>query len=242
MLRVLLISEHKLLRQGLSRLLRDDNSPESVTETESGEEALEQLRVMRPDVILLHVAHPVGTRIRVLHLLREKAPAIPVVVLLDLIDDEVMLTAMQAGASGCLDKTVDAGYLVQSLHDAASGEMALSERLARRLARIVSESGKDGARQPFPDALTRREIEVLAFLCHGLTNHEIARSLFISDSTVRAHLRTVTQKLGVHNRAHAVARALELGMVPTPSPPSSQGAAQYGRQGLASPIHSSIHN
>jgi DNA-binding NarL/FixJ family response regulator len=150
---------------------------------------------------------------RDLHLLREKAADVPVVLLLDAVEDEVMVVAMQAGAAGCLDRASSASHLFQALQDAAAGEIALSENFARRLARIFAAGGRDGTRQPYPEALTRRELQVLALLAHGLTNREIARSIFVSESTVRAHLRTVTQKLGVHNRVHAVARALELGMV-----------------------------
>ncbi len=225
MTRVLLVSEHGLLRQGLSRILRDADSLAIAGEAETGEGALEEIGTTHPDVVLLHVGHPVGNRIRVLHLLREKAPDVPVVLLFDAVEDDVMMVAMQAGAAGCLDKGVDAAQLFQSLRDAAGGEIALSERFARRLARIVAGSSKDGTRQPYPDALTRRELQVLALLSHGLTNREIARSLFVSESTVRAHLRTVTQKLGVHNRVHAVARALELGMVP-PLETTEDAAAQ----------------
>ena len=214
MLTVLLVSEHRLLREGLARLLRESDSVGTVSEAGSAEEALEQVRLSQPEVALLHVSHPVGSRVRLLHALRDKAPDVPVVVLLDAVDDEVMLVAMQAGAGGCLDKDVDADRLVASLHDAASGEIALSDRFARQIARMFARNGREATRQPYPEALTRRELEVLELLSHGLTNREIARSLFVSESTVRAHLRTVTQKLGVHNRVHAVARAMELGMVP----------------------------
>ena len=231
MTRVLLVSEHELLRQGLSRLLGDAESIVVAGEAKTAEHALEDIQETNPHVILLHVGHPVGNRIRDMHLLREKASDIPVVLLLDAVEDELMLVAMQAGAAGCLDKTVSAGHLAQALYDAASGEIALSERFARRLARIFAGSTRDGTRQPYPDALTRRELEVLGLLAHGLTNREIARSLFVSESTVRAHLRTVTQKLGVHNRVHAVARALEMGMVPPLTPSEdSMPSLQAGRK------------
>ena len=224
---VLLISEHGLLRQGLSRLLREADALGTVHEVETAEEALERIQLSQPTVILLHVSHPVGKRMRVLHLLREKAPDTPVLLLLDVVSDDVVVGAMQAGASGCLDKSVDAQHLILALQDAANGEIALSDLLARRLARIVGGNGQQGARQPYPDPLTPREAHVLALLAQGLSNREIAQKLFVSESTVRAHLRTVTQKLGVHNRVHAVARALDLGIVSTSD--SVEGVTPIGR-------------
>jgi NarL family two-component system response regulator YdfI len=223
---VLLISEHGLLRQGLSRLLRETDSFRTVHEVETGEEALERIRLAQPAVILLHVSHPVGKRMRVLHLLREKASDIPVLLLLDVVNDDVVVGAMQAGAAGCLDKNMDARHLILALQDAVNGEIALSDLLARRLARIIGGNSHQGKRQPYQDSLTQREMQVLALLAQGLSNREIARSLFVSESTVRAHLRTVTQKLGVHNRVHAVARALELGMVSISDP--AEGVTSIG--------------
>jgi len=212
---LLLVSEHGLLRQGLCRLLREAAPLKTVSEAATVDEALEHVRLTCPDVVLLHVSHPVGDSVRALHLIRETAPETPVVVLLDALDDEVMVVVMQAGAAGCLDKGVDANYLLRSLEDAANGEIALSERFARRFARMFAMSSREGFRQPYADSLTQRELQVLALLSQGLTNREIARSLYVSESTVRAHLRTVTQKLGVHNRVHAVARAVEMGIIPT---------------------------
>lgn len=218
MAQVLIVSESKLLSAGLSKLLREANPPRTVSEAASGEEALEKIRLQRPQVILLHVGHPVGNGMRTLHLLREKAPDIPVLLLLDAVDDEVVMLAMHAGAAGCLDKGVSAESLLQALSDAAVGEITLSERLASRIARIIAASGGDRHQQVYPDHLTRREVEILSFLACGLTNKEIARGLFISESTVRAHLRAITQKLRAHNRVHAVARAVEMGVIPAAEP------------------------
>src|SRR3972149_3900992 len=100
MLKGFLGREARLPREGLARLLRESDSVGTVSEAGSAEEALEQVRLSQPEVALLHVSHPVGSRVRLLHALRDKAPDVPVVVLLDAVDDEVMLVAMQAGAGG----------------------------------------------------------------------------------------------------------------------------------------------
>jgi DNA-binding NarL/FixJ family response regulator len=166
-----------------------------------------------PQVILLHVSNPDISQLESLRTLCQAVPAIPVVLLVDAVRDEVIVAALQAGAAGCLDIAVDASSLVQALAEAAEGEMALSQSFARRVARMIGASGNGHERRLPVESLTTREAEILGLLADGLTNREIATALFVSESTVRAHLRTITQKLGVNNRVHAVARALQLGMV-----------------------------
>jgi DNA-binding NarL/FixJ family response regulator len=140
-----------------------------------------------------------------------------VVLLVEAAPDEVIVAALQAGAAGCLNMALEGASLVRALDEAAQGEIALSDAFARRLARMIGAGGNGHERRAPVDALTSREAEILGLLASGLTNHEIASKLFVSESTVRAHLRTVTQKLGVNNRVHAVARAMQLGMVAAPS-------------------------
>ncbi len=220
-MRVLIWSEYVLLREGLCRLIKESDEGASVTEASSGEDALKSVHAARPDVILLHMGEGVS-RISHLRMLQEDSPNVPVVLLLDNPNDDVILGALQSGAAGCLDRSVGSRALIQALRDAADGEISLSPVFARRLARIVGMTGQDGRRQVSLDTLTARELDVLGLLAKGMTNREIAGSLFVSESTIRAHLRTATQKLGVHNRVHAVARAMELGIVP---PPSSQASS-----------------
>ena len=216
MIRVLVWSEYVLLREGLCRIIKDSEEGAAVIEAGTAEDVLASVRITRPEVILLHMTEGVS-RISHLRMLQEHVPSVPVVLLLDNPNDDAILGALQSGAAGCLDRSVGSRALIQALRDAADGEISLSPVFARRLARIVSMTGQDGKHQVSPDALTARELDVLSLLAQGLTNREIAGSLCVSESTVRAHLRTATQKLGVHNRVHAVARALELGIVAPPS-------------------------
>ena len=221
MLRILLLSDYKLSRQALAGLLRDTESSHGaihVDEQDVGAGASVRLEATRPNVVLLHVTRPVGKIISLLHLIRERAD-VPVVALVDATDEEtdeeMTVAAMEAGAAGCVDSAADARELAQALEEAANGQIAVSANCARRLARTFAHTRTgNGTKSSHPDALTTREREVLALLAHGLTNIEIARDLFIAESTVRAHLRAVTQKLGAHNRVHAVARALMLGVLP----------------------------
>jgi DNA-binding NarL/FixJ family response regulator len=224
MARILVFSEHTLLRQGLARLLGDAGPESSATQAATIDQAFDAIRMSvahAPEVVLLHLSNPDISHLQPLHALREAVPSIPVVLLVDVVQDEVIVAALQAGAAGCLDIAVDSASLIQALDEAAQGEIALSQSFARRVARMIGASRNGHERVPV-DALTTREAEVLGLLADGLTNREIAGTLFVSESTVRAHLRTVTQKLGVNNRVHAVARALQLGMVVSPSQAASR--------------------
>ena len=223
-MRVLVVSEHGLLSQGISLLLRDVDCVDAVHEASDAEAALERIRSSRPDVLLFHLSHPAAPRMRDLRSLRDGAPDVPVVLLLDSVDDDVSV-AMQAGAIGCLDKSVDSQQLIEALRDASSGEVAVSPTVARKLARIVGQGERHTEGRSYPAPLTGREAQVLELLAEGLSNREIAHTLFVSESTVRAHLRTVARKLGVSNRVHAVARAMQLGMV---SPADTGGDRQLG--------------
>jgi DNA-binding NarL/FixJ family response regulator len=219
MARTLVFSEHTLLRQGLSRLLNDAAPGHSTTEAANLSEALASARGLvsqAPEVILLHVSNPDISQLDTLRVLREAVPSIPVVLLVEEVRDEVIVAALQAGAAGCLDIAVDASSLALALAEAVGGEIALSQSFARRVARMIGASGNGHERRLPMESLTSREAEILGLLADGLTNREIASTLFVSESTVRAHLRTITQKLGVNNRVHAVARALQLGMVAPP--------------------------
>ena len=226
--RILLLTEHRLFGQALASLLKDSGTTDSgvtVRGFDIDPDAFVRQQAASPDAVLLHVTQPVGKSVRALQLLLKESADVPVVALVDIEDepiaDEVMIAVMQAGAAGCVHRAASGGELAQALDEAANGQIAVSVYCARRLARAFSYHGNgnnhrngNGDGRAFPDTLTTREMEVLALLARGLTNLEIARDLYVSESTVRAHLRTITQKLGAHNRVHVVARAILLGMLP----------------------------
>jgi len=234
--RILLLTEHQLFGQALASLLKDSGTTDSgvtVRGFDIDPDAFVRQQAASPDAVLLHVTQPVGKSVRALQLLLKESADVPVVALVDIEDepiaDEVMIAVMQAGAAGCVHRAASGGELAQALDEAANGQIAVSVYCARRLARAFSYHGNgnnqrngnghnhrngNGDGRAFPETLTTREMEVLALLARGLTNLEIARDLYVSESTVRAHLRTITQKLGAHNRVHVVARAILLGMLP----------------------------
>lgn len=217
MRRVLLISERLLFRQALARTLSNEEPSITVQEAANIEEATRFLHSDAPDIILLHVGKPVSAGMQTFHELLVRKGTMPVVLLLDTLDHAVMTSAIQAGAAGCLDASMDVKSLLQAFEEAASGEIALSDGFARRLVQMLASNNgsKNRTRQPFVDPPTERELEVLKLVSLGLTNSDIARRLLVSESTVRSHVRTTIHKLGAVNRVHAVGVALALGMIDT---------------------------
>jgi DNA-binding NarL/FixJ family response regulator len=217
---VLFVSRNGLFRQSLARVLTDEEASLAVIEAAGTEDAIEHIRASRPEITLLHMTNPVATSMHTLQRLHDAEPDMRIVVLLDSLDDALMMTAIQAGAAGCIDGSVDVGDLLQELHAAANGEMVISKGIARLIASIVV----DGTRHPdmahsLLEAPTPRERKILELLSLGLTNNAIARRLTVSESTVRAHVRTISQKLGTQNRVQAVAKAMSLGIIDTAEAP-----------------------
>lgn len=210
-LQVLVIAESGIFTEGVCRLLRESKGFSDVEVIRGVDQALRRIERRRPDVVLVlsNVRAP-AQQSETLHELQEAFPDLPVVLLLERADRDAMAAAIQAGAAGCFDRTADAATLCRGLEEAARGDLAVSDRLLRQLARGLL--GRDSCGW-YTEPLTPRERQVLGQLAAGLTNREIAQSLSVSESTVRAHLRTVSQKLGVQNRVQAVAKAVRLGLL-----------------------------
>jgi DNA-binding NarL/FixJ family response regulator len=221
MRRLLLISERVLFRQALARAITDEEPLITTQEAANVDEATRYLHSDPPDIILIHVGKPVSAAMQTFHEILVRKGTSRVMLLLDTLDHAVMTSAIQAGAAGCVDASVDVKGLLQALEEAANGEIALSDGFARGLARMLASknSRKNRTRQPFLDAPTERELEVLKLVSLGLTNGDIARRLLVSESTIRSHVRTTIHKLGAVNRVHAVNVALALGMIDTGTTP-----------------------
>jgi DNA-binding NarL/FixJ family response regulator len=213
---VLLVSAQALLREALARVLSEEEPSFTTIKAASGEEALELAELHNPDLIVLHFSNPVSSAFRTLHQLHEEYPERRVVALMDAIDDSMMTLAIQAGADGFIDGSLSLPRLIQELKDAANGELSLSSGLVRLIAASMKTHNGvaegNGHRKGF-DMPTARERRVLELLSLGLTNSAIANRLMLSESTVRAHVRAVSQKLGAQNRVEAVAKALGLGII-----------------------------
>jgi len=203
--RILIVDDHPLTRDALAALLAQQGF-EVVGEAADGEEALAAARTLEPDLVLLDLTMPGMDGLTALPRLREVAPAAEVVVLTASDAEENLLAAIRGGAAGYLLKTEPPERIVEFLRGAAEGEAALSGSIARRLVEQVR-GGRD-TEGWVPDSIARalsaRELEVLLLLDDHLSTDQIAARLFISEHTVRSHVKSLLRKLGVSSRRQAL--------------------------------------
>ena len=202
---ILIVDDHPLTREALAALL-EQNGFEVAGQAADGETAVRQAGVLGPDLILLDLAMPGMNGLEALPQLRAAAPAAEVVVLTASGTEENLLGAIRGGAAGYLLKSEPPERIVEFLRGVARGEAALSGSVARRLLETVRETG--GRETGIPDsiaaALTAREVEILLLLDDRLETDEIAKRLFISEHTVRSHVKSILRKLDVSSRRDAV--------------------------------------
>ena len=202
--RILLVDDHPLTRSALAGLLQQHGF-DVVGEAADGEQAIERAARLRPDLILLDLSMPGLDGLSALPRLREAAPDCEVVVLTASGTEENLLGAIRGGAAGYLLKSEPPARIVDFLRGAANGEAALSGAVARRLLEQVREGSRGtGVPDEIASALSARELEVLLLLDEHLGTDEIAKRLFISEHTVRSHVKSLLRKLGVSSRREAL--------------------------------------
>ncbi|WP_371176868.1 response regulator transcription factor [Buchananella felis] len=202
---VLLVDDHPIVRSGLRTLLETDPHLQVVGEAATGEEALTLARHLQPSVVLCDLRLGSGMDgIQTTAQLRQLAPSPAVLVLTTFDRDAEILGAIEAGAAGYLLKEVAPEVIVDGVHRAANGDTVLTPELASRVLR--------GMRAPLPK-LTAREVEVLRLAATGAANREIARTLFVTEATVKSHLVHIFAKLDVDSRSRAVHVAQETGLI-----------------------------
>jgi DNA-binding NarL/FixJ family response regulator len=203
--RILLVDDHPLTRSALAGLLAQHGF-EVVGEASDGEEAVEAAANLQPDLVLLDLSMPGVDGLTALPRLREAAPECEVVVLTASGTEQNLLGAIRAGAAGYLLKSEPPERIVDFLHGVAQGEAALSGTVARRLLEQVRSGGgkNSGVPEEIAAALSARELEVLLLLDEHLGTDQIAKRLFISEHTVRSHVKSLLRKLGVSSRREAL--------------------------------------
>ena len=211
MIKVLIVDDHKVVRQGLRFLLEQEDGIEVVGECADGAGALQAVRSLEPTVVLLDLFMPGVNGLEVLTGIKRDRPATEVLMLTSSNADEHLLAAVRAGALAYLPKTAGVDQVVASVRAAARGESLLEPRIAARLVREVREGA--GRRGPL-DLLSPREVEVLAVLARGRSNREIARALAISEETVKAHVSSILAKLRLADRTQAAIFGLQQRLVP----------------------------
>jgi two-component system, NarL family, response regulator LiaR len=210
-IKVLVVDDHWVVRQGLRMFLDLESAITVVGEASDGREAIDLARQLRPDVVLMDILMPHVDGIEAITHIKAEMPRIEVIALTSVLQDGSVSDAIQAGAIGYLIKDTRGDQLVQAIRDAAEGRVHLSPEAAIRLA-------KDLRRPERVESLTKRETSVLKLVAEGLANKEIARRLSISEKTVKAHLNNVFAKLDVHSRTQAALEAIRSGIAQTADP------------------------
>jgi NarL family two-component system response regulator LiaR len=205
-IRILIVDDHGVVRQGLRMYLGLDPELEVVGEAANGAEALRLTHELEPDVVLMDLLMPVMDGIAATEAIRRELPHVEVIALTSVLEDSAVYGAMRAGAIGYLLKDTQAGELCRAIKAAAAGQVQMSPPVAARLLREVP-----APQQPEP--LTERETEVLQQLALGRSNKEIAAELVIAEKTVRTHVSNILAKLGVSSRTQAVLHAVRSGLV-----------------------------
>jgi DNA-binding NarL/FixJ family response regulator len=213
-MRVLVVDDHSLFRDGLISLLKAADY-DVIGEAGDGESAVREALRLHPDLILMDINMPRMNGLDALRLIRGKLPETKVVILTVSEIGETLLEAIEAGANGYLLKNLDSHAFIASLHSLERGEAAITGEMVSQLMQQISQRSRQApARQePAPRiTLTDREREMLRFIARGLSNREIAGKLFISENTVKYHIKNVLQKFGLKNRAEAAAYAIQQGL------------------------------
>ena len=205
-IRIVIADDHSVVRQGLRMFLGLDSELEVVGEATDGAEAVRLARELRPDVVVMDLLMPVMNGIEATVAIRRELPDTEVLALTSVLEDASVVGAVRAGAIGYLLKDTQADALCQAIKAAAAGQVQLTPKAAARLMQAVSAPES-------PEALTERETEVLRLLAQGQSNKQIARSLHITDKTVKTHVSNILSKLGVQSRTQATLYAVRIGLV-----------------------------
>ena len=218
-LRLLLVDDQPLLRVGFRMVLESEDGIEVVGEAGDGSEAVRLARELEPDVVLMDVRMPVMDGIEATRRIAAASSATRVIILTTFDLDEYAFAGLQAGASAFLLKDVAPSELVHAVRLVASGDAVVSPRVTQRLLETYVRAGGAAAgraeAQPDPllQDLTPRELEVLRAICEGLSNAEIAHRLYLSEATVKSHVRRILSKLHLRDRVQAVVYGYETGLV-----------------------------
>lgn len=205
-IRILIVDDHSVVRQGLKMFLALDPDLEVVGEAANGEEGLAKIEALQPDVVLMDLLMPVMDGISAIRTSRRKYPDTEIIALTSVLEDASVVNAVRAGAIGYLLKDTEAEELRRAIKAAANGQVQLSPKAAERLMREIREPEA-------PVHLTEREDEVLRLLAKGMSNKEIASELTVSITTAKSHVSNILMKLGVQSRTQAAIYAARMGLV-----------------------------
>lgn len=204
---ILLVDDHEVVRLGLKSLLEHNDQFEVVAEAGTASEAVEMVEKHHPDVVLMDIRLPGPSGVEACAEITERWPDVRVVILTSYAEDEMLFSAIRAGASGYVLKQIGAEGLITAIEAACRGEALLDPAVTQRVFQEVRRAVKEEEAAAFA-SLSQQEKYVLALVSEGKTNREIAEALFLGEGTVRNYVSSILSKLGVSNRAEAAAYAV----------------------------------
>jgi NarL family two-component system response regulator LiaR len=212
-IRILIADDHAVVREGLRALIDTEPAMELLGEAADGVEAVQKVRSLQPDVILLDLVMPRKGGIEAIGEIKKENPEARILVLTSFDEDEKVFLAIKAGALGYLLKDASPQELLEAIRDVHRGEPSMAPTIAHKLMRELQRSAREESDlPPTEEPLTEREVEVLGLVAQGLPNQEIAERLVISERTVRTHVSNILDKLHLANRTQAALYALREGL------------------------------
>jgi NarL family two-component system response regulator LiaR len=209
-IRVLVIDDHAIVREGIEALLEESDDIEMVGEAQNGVEGLARARELQPDVVLMDLVMPELDGVEATRQITAECDSVRILVLTSFITADKVLPAIKAGAFGYILKDTTSSELVEAIRQVHRGEPAIDAEIARMMLSEIGQPSPGG--RMTPDPLTPRELEVLGLVAQGLSNKEIAAELFISVETARTHVNRILSKLHLANRVQATLYALREGI------------------------------
>ena len=206
--RIMIVDDHEVIRLGLRTLLENYPGFEVVAEASGAREAVQQVSTYRPDIVLMDIRLPGKSGIEACEEIINKFPQVKVIMLTSYAEDEMLFSAIKAGASGYVLKQVNSDDLVKSIEAVARGEASLDPAVTQRVFQEVRKAIKEEEESAFNN-LSQQERMVLKLVSEGKTNREISQKLYLGEGTVRNYVSSILSKLGVSNRAEAAAFAVE---------------------------------
>ncbi|ABR49280.1 two component transcriptional regulator, LuxR family [Alkaliphilus metalliredigens QYMF] len=202
-IKILLVDDHSLMRQGLKQIIELEKDMEVIGQAGDGEEALEKVKQVCPDVILLDINMPKLNGIQVLRRLKDMDKTTKVIMLTFHEDREYLFETINLGANGYVLKDAESDSLIKAIRDVAMGESYIHPSLASQLVKEFNRRDDHHDKEPREGKLTKREYEVLTLIAEGQNNKEIASNLFISEKTVKNHVSNIFKKIHVNDRTQA---------------------------------------
>lgn len=212
-IRIMVVDDHAIVREGIKALVELQEDIDVVAEASSSIECLKGLEVVLPDAVLMDLKMPGIDGIEATRLIKEKYPQIKVILLTNYDDEEYVLESIKSGADGYVLKNVKKGDLITIIRGVLQDRAFIDPTVTRKLFSRIQQSSKGEETTVTRPVLSQRELQILTHLVDGNPNKEIARAVHLSLDTVKSHLKSIYQKLGVHNRSQAVGVAIQRKLV-----------------------------